>query len=104
MKKYQIIFCLLGLLSKGISQNSICLQPIQTLGPIALCSEPTDFNNDGKKDICSTFGNGVYISLANTNGTYASPVIFTTTPGVTSLVTGDFNNDGNKDIVGCRFD
>jgi hypothetical protein len=57
-----------------------------------------DFNNDGRLDVVMITDNGFSVAIGNGDGTFQSPVTYTT--GLSySLAVADFNNDGNLDIV-----
>jgi hypothetical protein len=70
-----------------------------------------DFNGDGKLDIAVAnaadntptvlVGSKIAVFLGNGNGTFPSPVFYSTGPHSFpfALVTGDFNNDGKADLA-----
>jgi hypothetical protein len=60
-----------------------------------------DFNNDGYSDILVTDNDGdLVVYLANKNGGFASPVITSPYPPLSSAVSvGDVNKDGYPDLV-----
>ena len=62
-----------------------------------------DFNNDGKLDIAAINGRYLAVSLGNGDGTFQTPVSYSTSLTY-SLSVGDFNGDGNLDIVVADFD
>lgn len=77
------------------------LQPPSPLAPLASPSEPTDFNRDGKVDVCTanTNANSVSILLGNGNGTFGpqQQIMVGSNPnGITVL---DVDGDGDIDIV-----
>ncbi len=57
-----------------------------------------DFNNDGKLDVVMITDAGFSVALGNGDGTFQTPVTYTTQLSY-SLAVADFNNDGNLDIV-----
>jgi len=62
-----------------------------------------DFNGDGKVDLAVGVQNSytptVAILLGNGDGTFQSPVTFSTLSSAASIVAGDFNGDGKLDIA-----
>lgn len=60
-----------------------------------------DFNGDGKADIAVTLAslNSIAVFLGNGDGTFSSPVLYSTSPGPGNLVVGDYNRDGNMDLA-----
>src|SRR5215467_5177192 len=59
-----------------------------------------DFNHDNKLDLVLSDGaSGVNILLGNGDGTFHSPVFYTTGGNPDFVVAGDFNGDGNKDVA-----
>ena len=74
-------------------------------GPSAMTAG--DFNADGKIDLIITnqFGNsGVSILLGNGDGTFQSPLEFTTGKFATGVTAGDFNGDGRLDLAVANHD
>jgi Ca2+-binding RTX toxin-like protein len=74
-----------------------------------------DINGDGRDDIIAFGNDAVYVSLANSNGTFANPIVglannFTPNDGGWSgqdkypRQLADVNGDGRKDIVGFGLD
>lgn len=57
-----------------------------------------DFNHDGKLDVVMMVNNGFAVALGNGDGTFQTPVFYSTQLSY-SLAVADFNNDGNLDIV-----
>ncbi len=75
--------------------------------------ELADVTGNGKEDIVAFASNGVYVSLANGDGTFAAPILatpsFGTANGWTSNDTyprelADVNGDGKADIVAFGAD
>jgi hypothetical protein len=68
-------------------------------------SEPTlivaaDFNNDGYPDLAIAYMDGVQILINKGDGTFKSPVSYTSVDGyLSSIAVGDFNNDGSLDLA-----
>lgn len=62
-----------------------------------------DFNGDGKPDLAVANGGSqtVAISLGNGDGTFQTPVSYSTAPNCSPnyLAAGDFNNDGKPDVL-----
>ncbi len=65
-----------------------------------------DFNNDGKLDFASAaFGMAeMIVCLGKGDGTFQTPIIYSTGQGPQSLALGDFNGDHNIDIVSSNKD
>jgi hypothetical protein len=75
-----------------------------------------DVNGDGRADIIGFGNDGVYVSLANTSGSFATPVLATTAFGASGSAGGwssndhypriaaDVNGDGKTDIIGFGND
>ncbi|WP_312418805.1 T9SS type A sorting domain-containing protein [Epilithonimonas sp.] len=66
----------------------------------ALNMEVADVNNDGKVDIITNSGNGLYIYLQDNSLYFSEPVI---TPGYGNLTIADINNDSKNDIIMSRI-
>lgn len=61
-----------------------------------------DFNGDGKLDLASSSGYGgseISILLGNGDGTFKSPVQYSTGSQPQTIVAGDFNGDGKLDLA-----
>ena len=81
------------------------LQPTFGVGPQASPSEPSDFNRDGKTDICVANINdqSVSILLGNGDGTFQPQqrvVVGVAPRGIAVL---DYDGDGDTDIVNTNF-
>jgi len=65
-----------------------------------------DFNGDGKQDLVvgTASADGVYVFLGNGDGTFKTPVQYTTGGEVSSIAVADFNGDGKLDIAACGMD
>jgi Bacterial Ig-like domain (group 3)/FG-GAP-like repeat len=57
-----------------------------------------DFNGDGKPDLVAV-PSGVSVLLGNGDGTFQSPVTYSTGSYTVSVATGDFNGDGKPDLA-----
>jgi hypothetical protein len=73
------------------------------IGPTAMTTG--DFNGDGKIDLAITDqgDNSVSILLGNGDGTFQSPLEFTTGSFATGVAAGDFNGDGRLDLAVANF-
>jgi len=73
-------------------------------GPSAMTTG--DFNGDGKVDLAITnqHNNSVSILLGNGDGTFQSPLEFTTGTFASGVAAGDFNGDGRLDVVVANID
>jgi virginiamycin B lyase len=60
-----------------------------------------DFDGDGHLDIVT---NNYTILMGNGDGTFRTPVIYTSASNSYSVVTGDFNHDGKPDFATARYD
>lgn len=62
-----------------------------------------DFNHDGNTDIVigqtSNYTGSISYYRGSGNGTFAPPIVTTSTFPAATLLTGDFNNDGNLDLL-----
>ncbi len=64
-----------------------------------------DFNGDGKLDLALAGtpypegGNGVWVALGNGDGTFQTPVRYSTTNPSTNIFAADLNGDGKLDLV-----
>jgi hypothetical protein len=66
-------------------------------GPLAI----GDFNGDGRLDVATAGGYGIYVFLGNGDGTFQNPV--TSDNGVNLVAgVGDFNGDGKLDLIGVE--
>ncbi len=85
-------------------------QPIQkigtaTKGPNAIFGilQVTDLNEDGNLDVIVNDGSGIDVLLGKGDGTFQSPVFYTTPLELNtepiSLVVADFNSDGHQDLL-----
>jgi hypothetical protein len=74
-----------------------------SIGPTAMTTG--DFNGDGKIDlaISDQGDNSVSILLGNGDGTFQSPLEFTTGSFATGVAAGDFNGDGRLDLAVANF-
>ncbi len=68
-----------------------------------------DVNNDGLPDMLSAnLGGGgsgsISVLLANPDGTFAPPRIFSGGGGMFAIAVADFDNDGNEDVAAGLFD
>ena len=72
---------------------------LPSIGPSAMTTG--DFNGDGKIDLAITdqHDNTVSILLGNGDGTFQTPLEFTTGTLATGVVAGDFNLDGRLDLA-----
>jgi hypothetical protein len=65
--------------------------------------QATDLNGDGNLDIVFSSGYGVGVLLGNGDGTFQSPVYYTTPlqddGESTSVVIADYNSDGYRDVM-----
>jgi hypothetical protein len=60
-----------------------------------------DFNGDGHLDIVT---NNFTVLIGNGDGTFRTPVIYTTNTNAYTVATGDFNGDGKPDFSTAGFD
>ena len=69
------------------------------IGPSAMTTG--DFNGDGNVDLAITdqHDDSVSILLGNGNGTFQSPLEFTTGTFASGVAAGDFNGDGRLDVA-----
>lgn len=80
-------------------------QPTFGVGPQASPSEPSDFNRDGKTDICVANINdqSVSILLGNGDGTYQPQQRVVVGFQPRGIAVMDFDGDGDTDIVNTNF-
>ena len=95
--------------SAGLAQT-VSVVPATTLqGPASYSTASAinqhaavaDFNGDGHLDIVT---NNYTILMGNGDGTFRTPVVYTSASNSYAVVTGDFNGDGKPDFATARYD
>ncbi|MDJ1305711.1 MAG: VCBS repeat-containing protein, partial [Candidatus Midichloria sp.] len=81
----------------------LCLQTCCFLkrGSNPHCIVASDFNNDGIADLTNAnlYSNSVSVLLGNRDGTFQSPIAYSTGTLTQGVAVGDFNGDGRPDVV-----
>jgi hypothetical protein len=87
----------------GTYQGPVRYGPFNDPAGVAIA----DLNGDGKLDVvvanfnllATTFGGGVSVLFGNGDGTFRSPVFYTTGKNPTAVAVSDLNGDGKPDLV-----